>query len=241
MARRTHARSPWALREHNLDRTRGRALVWIAATLLLVAATAAMDGSRQRGADGEADVARDSGLDHAIAVGNLNDQGHHEAERMKMTGAMDGAEARAPAAPKDTKVITVAPPADDGRVKIGKEWYRPARVIRMRVTAYSPDERSCGKFADGITASGRPVTANGGRLVAADTRLLPFGTMVSVPGYGGGRPVPVLDRGGAIKGRRLDVLYATHERAMQWGVRWLDVTVWESVGKTGEPVRLSAR
>jgi hypothetical protein len=38
-------------------------------------------------------------------------------------------------------------------------WYngrpiRPVRIERMRVTAYSPDERSCGDSADGITASG---------------------------------------------------------------------------------------
>ncbi len=31
---------------------------------------------------------------------------------------------------------------------------RPARIVRMMVTAYSPDARSCGAFADGITASG---------------------------------------------------------------------------------------
>ena len=65
------------------------------------------------------------------------------------------------------------------------------------------------------------------RLVAADTRLLPFGTLLSVPTYNGGEAVPVLDRGGAIKGKRLDVLYATHERAMQFGRQRLPVTIWE--------------
>jgi hypothetical protein len=37
----------------------------------------------------------------------------------------------------------------------------------------------------------------------------------------------VLDRGGAIKGNRLDVLYATHEQAQKWGRQTLEVTVWE--------------
>jgi 3D (Asp-Asp-Asp) domain-containing protein len=104
---------------------------------------------------------------------------------------------------------------------------RKARAIRMLVTAYSPDEQSCGIFADGITASGFSVYTNGMKLVAADTRLLPFGSIVSVPGYNGGRPVPVLDRGGKIRGRRLDVLYPTHQRALQWGSQHLEVTVWE--------------
>jgi len=104
---------------------------------------------------------------------------------------------------------------------------RLARVIRMKVTAYSPDERSCGASADGITASGYSVFANGGFMVAADPRILPLGSLVSVPGYDGGAVVPVLDTGGAIKGNRLDVLYPTHELAVAWGVQDLDVLVWE--------------
>lgn len=104
---------------------------------------------------------------------------------------------------------------------------RRVKALRMKTTAYSPDARSCGKWADGITASGYSVWTNGGKLVAADTSVLPFGTIVSIPGYHGGKPVPVLDRGGAIKNRRLDLLYPTHEAALQWGVQDLDVVVWE--------------
>ncbi len=37
----------------------------------------------------------------------------------------------------------------------------------------------------------------------------------------------MLDCGGAIKGRRLDVLFPTHEQARQWGVRKIPVVVWE--------------
>ncbi len=107
---------------------------------------------------------------------------------------------------------------------------RPIRRVRqltMLTTAYSPDARSCGKWADGYTASGYSVWTNGMKLVAADTRLLPFGSLVSIPGYNGGRPVPVLDRGGKIKGNRLDLLYPTHEIALQWGAKHLTVDIWE--------------
>lgn len=110
---------------------------------------------------------------------------------------------------------------------------RPVRTIRMRVTAYSPDAQSCGKWADGVTASNKSVWTNAGKLVAADTSLLPLGSLVSVPGYDGGAIVPVLDRGGVIKGQRLDVLYPTHEAALQWGVQELDVVVWEYVDADG--------
>jgi 3D (Asp-Asp-Asp) domain-containing protein len=99
--------------------------------------------------------------------------------------------------------------------------------MTMLITAYSPDERSCGKWADGFTASGYSVFTNGGKLVAADTELLPFGSLVSIPGYHDGQPVPVLDCGGKIKGQRLDLLYPTHEIALQWGAQRLEVTVWE--------------
>ncbi|MEE9212329.1 MAG: 3D domain-containing protein, partial [Phycisphaeraceae bacterium] len=101
-----------------------------------------------------------------------------------------------------------------------------AQTLRMVVTAYSPDYRSCGRWADGITASGYSVWTNGMKLVAADTRVLSFGSIITVPGYNQGRPVQVLDRGGKIRVHRLDVLYPTHEVARRWGRRTIDVTVW---------------
>ncbi|MHC4720522.1 MAG: 3D domain-containing protein, partial [Planctomycetota bacterium] len=39
------------------------------------------------------------------------------------------------------------------------------------------------------------------------------------------RPVKVLDRGGAIKGNRLDVFFHSHQQALNWGVRYIDVKV----------------
>lgn len=97
----------------------------------------------------------------------------------------------------------------------------------MKVTAYSPDAASCAPFDDGYTATMKSVWTNGMRLVAADPRVLPMRSLVSVPGYADGEIVPVLDKGGRIKGHRLDVLYPTHQRALRWGVQRLPVTVWE--------------
>lgn len=104
---------------------------------------------------------------------------------------------------------------------------RPARQMTMEVTAYSPDWRSCGDSDDGITATLHSVETNGHALVAADPKVLAYGSLLTIPGYDQGRIVPVLDCGGAIKGKRLDVLYSTHARARQWGRRTLKVTVWE--------------
>ena len=93
----------------------------------------------------------------------------------------------------------------------------------MAVTAYCPCERCCGRWADGVTASGHRIRP-GDAFVAADPSL-PFGTYVRVPGYNGGEPVKVLDRGGAIRGRRIDVFFHTHAEALRWGRRSLDVEV----------------
>lgn len=115
---------------------------------------------------------------------------------------------------------------------------RPARTMLMTVTGYSPDWRSCGDSADDITASNHHVQTNGYHLVAADTRILPLGSMISIPGYATDRVVPVLDRGGAIKGNRLDLLFSTHEEARRWGVKKMRVVVWQYAdGKPADDYR----
>jgi len=96
-------------------------------------------------------------------------------------------------------------------------------TVRMMVTAYCPCPKCCGANASGITASGKLVTENGGRFVAADSKL-PFGTKLIIPGYSSSA-VEVLDRGGAIRGNHIDVFFRTHEEALQWGRRMMEVTI----------------
>lgn len=72
----------------------------------------------------------------------------------------------------------------------------------------------------GYTASGTLAKVG---TIAADTSVLPFGTIVYVPGYGYGR---VEDRGGAIKGRRLDLWHPSHGEAKEWGRKKMNVNVW---------------
>ena len=76
----------------------------------------------------------------------------------------------------------------------------------------------------GKTASGK--TARRGT-VAADTRILPFGTRLFVEGYGECR---VEDRGGAIKGRHIDLWFPSHEEAKAWGRREMPVKFLELKG-----------
>ena len=59
--------------------------------------------------------------------------------------------------------------------------------------------------------------------IAADTKYYPFGTRMYVPGYGWG---VVEDKGGAIKGPdRIDLFFDSHEDAIHWGRRKLNVEI----------------
>lgn len=84
------------------------------------------------------------------------------------------------------------------------------------VTAYCACSSCCGK-SDGVTASGTQATA--GRTIAADTNVLPFGTKVKINGI----IYTVEDRGGAIKGNRIDIYFDSHEEALAFGRQRVEV------------------
>jgi len=114
------------------------------------------------------------------------------------------------------------PKRDIGRLETPEqsgEW----QTVQMRVTAYCPCPKCCGQYSDGITACGHKIQP-GDVFVAAD-RQYSFGTKMTIPRYNNGQPVEVLDRGGAIQGDRLDVFFGSHQEALEWGVRYLDVKV----------------
>ncbi|MFB3879912.1 MAG: 3D domain-containing protein [Armatimonadota bacterium] len=111
---------------------------------------------------------------------------------------------------KDTVVLRGA---QDSPTR-GGNWRRP---LVMTATAYDPGPRSCGKHADGYTATG--VKAQKG-VVAVDDRVIPMGTRMYIPGYGF---AVAADRGSAIKGMRIDLCYNTYAEAKQFGRRKVKV------------------
>ena len=86
-----------------------------------------------------------------------------------------------------------------------------------KITAYCPCSKCCGK-TNGRTASG--TTATAGRTVAASSKFA-FGTKLNI----GGHIYTVEDRGGAISGNKIDIFVNSHAEALQWGVRYLNVSV----------------
>lgn len=99
------------------------------------------------------------------------------------------------------------------------------------VTAYCPCEKCCGIWAgigsikDGTrkTASGHIITEND-KFCAADTSILPFKTKIDIPGYG---ICNVEDRGGAIKKKKLDLYFPTHQEALNWGRRTIGIKIYK--------------
>jgi len=109
--------------------------------------------------------------------------------------------------------------------------------ITLTATGYTAGFESTGKTPDhphyGITSSGVKVKRDLYSTIAADTNYFPFGTILYIPDYGYG---VVADRGGAIKGNKIDLYYDTVEQVYaEWGKRTLDVyIVKKGTGKLSE-------
>ncbi|PMC40616.1 hypothetical protein CJ195_02560 [Bacillus sp. UMB0899] len=100
-------------------------------------------------------------------------------------------------------------------------------VKKVVATGYTAGVESTGKNPNhpsyGITYSGVKVKRDLYSTVAADLDIFPLGTILFIPGYGYG---VVADKGGAIKGNRLDLYYETVKDVYNnWGKKQLDVYV----------------
>jgi 3D (Asp-Asp-Asp) domain-containing protein len=109
------------------------------------------------------------------------------------------------------RLAAVALPID----KVTTRSSEPIAILLCTVTAYSPTVEEC-DASPLVTASGKRVYVGG---IAADLRVLPFGSIVIIPGYNGGNPCTVIDTGSLIRGKTLDVFMWSTEDARQWGRR----------------------
>ena len=88
----------------------------------------------------------------------------------------------------------------------------------MRVTAYTASD--AGMNGRGITASGEPAVE--GLTIAADPSI-PLGSRIYIPKLG--KTYTVTDRGGAIRGNRLDLYMVSRKKALKFGVQTLAVYI----------------
>lgn len=94
------------------------------------------------------------------------------------------------------------------------------QVEEMEVTGYAPGENKSGTCNDGniTTASGTLPKVG---TIAASNRF-DYGQKIYVPGYGLGT---VEDRGGAIIGNKLDIVFDSYKDAIEWGRQTKNVLV----------------
>ncbi len=88
----------------------------------------------------------------------------------------------------------------------------PTEPFIINASAYTAAADECGK-SDGVTASGLKVAEN--RTLACPPAF-PFGTKIAIEGMGEYR---CEDRGGAIKGNKIDIYMETKKEAFSFGRR----------------------
>lgn len=105
--------------------------------------------------------------------------------------------------------------------KVGEPVYASThgeKLGKFVITAYCTCRICCGVYSGrNRTASGTVPTSN--RTIAVDTSVIPFGTKVVI----NGQVYVAEDRGGAIKGNRIDMFFMTHKEAVRWGRRTMEV------------------
>lgn len=100
----------------------------------------------------------------------------------------------------------------------------------FKITAYCSCDICCNHYS-----KNRPLDKDGNQIVygaacvelkqgvsiAADTSLFPFGTELIIDGH----TYIVQDRGGAIKGKRIDIYFSNHQAACDFGVKYKNVYI----------------
>ena len=91
-------------------------------------------------------------------------------------------------------------------------------VGECTITAYCPCSECCGRWADGITATGLPA---GPGIVAVDPEVIPLGSTVIIDG----QRYLAADTG--VEGLHVDICLPEHEETETFGVQRLEVWVEE--------------
>ena len=104
----------------------------------------------------------------------------------------------------------------------------PVEWVEVIATAYCPCERCCGSYArnrpNGIVYTASGEVAQAGVTIAADWTIYTPGTVVEIEGIG---TRVVQDKGGAIKGNRIDIYFEDHAAALDFGRQTVKMRVLE--------------
>lgn len=107
-----------------------------------------------------------------------------------------------------------------------------SKVLTVKVTAYCSCIKCCGVWSkdhpsrqgtdyEQHTTSGTIPVA--GRTVAVDPDIIPLGSKILIDGH----EYIAEDTGSGVKGNHIDIYFDSHEEALEWGVKTLEVEVFE--------------
>ncbi len=108
-------------------------------------------------------------------------------------------------------------------LRLSADTFAPlsARTLWVTATAYCPCAKCNYPYGGQPSYLGYPLAYG---IAAVDPAFIPMGCRLFVPGYG---EALAADQGNAIKGAHIDLCFATHEQALDWGIRQLMITVYE--------------
>ncbi len=101
--------------------------------------------------------------------------------------------------------------------KVAEKKPAVAKEITVTATAYVLNCKGC----SGRTATGLVLRPNM-KIVAVDPSVIPLGTKLYVEGYG---YALAADKGGWVKGKKVDLLFPSESSARNWGVRKIKVKI----------------
>lgn len=108
----------------------------------------------------------------------------------------------------------------------------PTETITVRVTAYCSCPICCGTWSkDHPSRQGTDYEQHttlgtvpvAGRTVAVDPEVIPLGSRIILDGH----EYTAEDTGSGVKGNHIDIYFDSHEEALEWGVKTLEVQVFE--------------
>mgnify|MGYP001074600999 CR=1 FL=1 len=130
-------------------------------------------------------------------------------------------------APYVSNMVTFKPQTEEESSKVEVDCYYEFTYNKdwpvfeeFEATAYCACPKCCGKWADGITASGTKATAK--RTIAVDSKLIPLGSKIEIEGLG---TYIAEDTGSAIKGKIIDIYFDTHEEALKFGRQKVNIRI----------------
>ncbi|MFB7640122.1 ubiquitin-like domain-containing protein [Peribacillus butanolivorans] len=122
---------------------------------------------------------------------------------------------------KQDKVITVGTKTTVAQASRGASNVNSTsgKEIYVSSTAYTASCKGC----SGVTSTGVDLKSNpDAKIIAVDPSVIPMGSKVYVEGYG---YAVAADKGGAIKGNRIDVFFSSKNDAYRWGVKKVKIRV----------------